>query len=355
VKSKNTTEEADNQEDDEEAFGQEADLVSQVQQLLQEYGDSADFIKEFVQNADDAGATSLGIFLLEEKFGIEQVVDPRAAALQGAAIYICCDNSLSSVDIGNMQRVGQSAKRMDATTSGRFGIGMNVMYRFCDCPQLLANDSLHFFDLMRMYVAQPGMRRGRKYGVDKVERNFPDSYKPFTSDKLPHRLKSYPTIFRLALRTQTSNLGMKQEFSEVVDELKQVAAAADRMLLFTRNLSLIEFHCNTELMYSHQTSLKDQEAHDKFWSGMPTSYLALKPGKMHLMMEHMSITSEGSEIKAEGNKFEAEWACTHRVGISDVAMQKILKDQFEKPYGVALLPHGAAAVRVKPFEEEPRS
>eukprot|EP00971_Amphidinium_carterae_P238921 4742596-Amphidinium_carterae.1 len=76
-------------EDETQAFGQEADLVAQVKQLLQEYGDSADLVKEFVQNTDDAGCHSLAFVIQEEKYGVEEIVDYRAASLQGPALYIC--------------------------------------------------------------------------------------------------------------------------------------------------------------------------------------------------------------------------------------------------------------------------
>jgi len=171
-------------------FGPEADLVSQVKQLLQEYGEGADLVKEFIQNADDAEGGSLTFIIQAETFGTERVVDPRTAALQGASLYVCSDKPLSQQDISWMQRVGYSKKRQEFSSSGRFGVGMNVMYRYCDCPQLLANASLHFFDLTRSFVSQPGLRRGRKFSDDKLCQNFPDSIAPFETEAT----REFPTL-----------------------------------------------------------------------------------------------------------------------------------------------------------------
>lgn len=84
--------------------------------------------------------------------------------------------------------------------------------------------------------------------------------------------------------------------------------------------------------------------------GFPTSLLELKPGPFKHYLARKTITSERPESTTRG-----EWAIAHRVGVSDDAMLKVLQEQFDQPHGVALLPHGAAAVRVSPVEKEPRA
>eukprot|EP00928_Gymnodinium_smaydae_P095838 TRINITY_DN8323_c0_g2_i1.p1 TRINITY_DN8323_c0_g2~~TRINITY_DN8323_c0_g2_i1.p1 ORF type:complete len:4833 (+),score=938.40 TRINITY_DN8323_c0_g2_i1:126-14624(+) len=323
-------------------FGQEADLVSQVKQLLQEYGESADLVKEFVQNSDDAGATSLTFIVDEESFGTETIIDPRVGALQGPAVYICSDKPLTDEDIANMQRVGASKKRLDFSSSGRFGVGLNVMYRFCDCPQLLANNCLHYFDLTRGHVAQPGGRRGRKFSRDAFRGNFPDSYAPFEGEVVG----KFPTVFRLALRTENSDLGLAYDIPSVVEELQQAACQADKMLLFARNLSRLEFYSGSDLMVAYQSEVKDMQGQAEFFKGLPSTPMQLKPGRLLSHLTHISITSETQESSQT-----AEWAITHRVGVTDDTMLKVLRQQFDKPGGVALFPHGAAAVRLHPYEE----
>eukprot|EP00929_Paragymnodinium_shiwhaense_P109155 TRINITY_DN754_c5_g1_i1.p1 TRINITY_DN754_c5_g1~~TRINITY_DN754_c5_g1_i1.p1 ORF type:complete len:4259 (+),score=1336.88 TRINITY_DN754_c5_g1_i1:96-12872(+) len=333
-----------------DTFGQEADLVSQIKQLLQEYGEGADLVKEFVQNSDDAGCEHV-VFILEEvQHPAEQLVDTRTAALQGPALYVCSDKVLTGQDIKNMQRVGHSKKRMDFFSSGRFGVGLNVMYRYCDCPQLLANDSLHFFDLTQAYVAQPGMRRGRKFTTDKFKEVFPDSYAPFLSETIG----KFPTVFRLPLRIKHSELGTEQDIEQVRGELQQAAAVADKMLLFARNLRTLEFYDSGDLLAKHASSVREKEKYDEFFKSLPATPLELKPGVMHSHLTQKIIETEFHE-SAGAPVLTTEWAITHRVGVTNEDMYNILKAQYEKPHGVALPPHGAAAVRVKPFELDPRS
>jgi sacsin len=135
-------------------FGQEANLVDQAKLLLSDYNSKDDVIKEFVQNTDDFGAEEPTFILCEKVHPHEKLVDERAEALQGPSLYICSSKPLKEEDIQRMQHVGRSDKRQGFHTSGRFGVGLNVMYRYSRCPQLLANGNLHFFDLTRSYVAR---------------------------------------------------------------------------------------------------------------------------------------------------------------------------------------------------------
>ncbi|CAK0907835.1 unnamed protein product [Prorocentrum cordatum] len=346
--------EADKAAQEEDGFGQEADLVAQVKQLLQEYGDHADLVQEFVQNTDDAGAREMAFFLDESEFGKETIVDSRAAELQGPALYIGSDKPLTAYDIGRMQCVGNSAKRMDWTSSGRFGVGLNVMYRYCDCPQLMANDRLHFFDLTRSFVAHGGGKRGRQFTVQKLRENFPDNHSPFEIDMA----KRFPTIFRMALRPKRSDLGVKMPLTTIREELKMAADLADKMLLFAKNLRKLEFWDGKKLIAAHEANLQDREGYESYMKSLPKSPIDLKPGVFNSYLGSKIITTERSVQVAEGDdeekaapaKVTAEWALSFRVGITDDKMFRVLKEQFEQPHGVALLPSAAAAVKVSPVE-----
>lgn len=80
-------------------------------------------------------------------------------------------------DIARMQCVGHSKKRLDFGSSGRFGVGLNVMYRYCDCPQLLANNALHYFDLTRTRMSWCPARSTadlRGWAIASSPRDLPD-------------------------------------------------------------------------------------------------------------------------------------------------------------------------------------
>ena len=211
-------------------------MHSQVKLILKDYNDKSDVVTEFVQNTDDFGATELTFVLSDEKFGAKRVVDSRCAALQGNAIYILSNKELREEDIKRMQRVGRSAKSVDFASTGRFGVGMNVFYRYSDCPQLFANGRIHFFDLTRNFVAKTNETRGKQFNRGKLEEMFPDSVQPFHS-----YIDDYPVVFRLPLRTRKSELGEKVELASVENDLRAVSANAFSMLLFAKSLQKLRF------------------------------------------------------------------------------------------------------------------
>ena len=87
----------------------------------------------------------------------------RIAKLQSPALYICSDKILNETEIAGLQCVGSSAKRTDFRSTRRYGVGLQMMmYRFCDCPQLLANGRLDFFDLLRSQVPCEGVQKSNQ-------------------------------------------------------------------------------------------------------------------------------------------------------------------------------------------------
>lgn len=337
------------EDDDNESFGQDANLVDQVKQLLRDYGARGDVIKEFVQNTDDFGADTLVFLYSGLEHNKDQIVDERAACLQGPALYICSNKALTPEDINRMQRVGRSDKRLDFSSTGRFGVGLNVMYRYSDCPQLLANGSLHFFDLTRRFVARDDDKRGKKYKVELLREHFPDSYEPFIVDGVDQ----YEVVFRLPLRTTRSEVGLRAEPILVKHELEEVAKTANTMLLFTRHLRRLLFKFDTQqqdLTPSHHTLIEHvaafenehHEAHENFFRGLPEELGALREHTLDLqVVVQKTITSVLGEERSK-----ERWAVAHFAQLSNEEAKDLCDQLYDQPNGVALLPLGAAAANL---------
>eukprot|EP00929_Paragymnodinium_shiwhaense_P071432 TRINITY_DN36310_c0_g2_i1.p1 TRINITY_DN36310_c0_g2~~TRINITY_DN36310_c0_g2_i1.p1 ORF type:complete len:2649 (+),score=501.17 TRINITY_DN36310_c0_g2_i1:813-7949(+) len=326
-------------DDDEDHFGQEAELVDQVAQLLEEYYGEGDVVSEFVQNTDDYGADGLVFHLSNERFRSERIVDSRAADLQGPALYICSTKELTPAAIKRMQQVGRSDKRLEFSSTGRFGVGLNVMYRWCECPQLYANGKLHFFDLTRQFVARgETARRGKQYVMQKLRENFVDSYEPFK-----RFVKQYPVVFRLALRTQNSHLGKKAGEAEVLSALKNVGAAADKMLLFTRHLQKIEFRRDGDLLAQHTLEIGDKRSHDNFFARLPDSLDTLRNSQLD---RHLSLVKTIRSTQQNSQAVAAQWFVVHRVSNSGNKLQQTMEEIYMQPHGTAVLPWGAAAAKI---------
>ncbi|CAJ1439474.1 unnamed protein product, partial [Effrenium voratum] len=325
---------------DEDAFGQEADLVDQIALLLKDYSGRSDVVAEFVQNTDDFGASELKFVLSKERHVKDRVVDKRCENLQGPALYICSNKPLGEEDILRMQKVGGSAKQFEFASTGRFGVGLNVMYRYSECPQLCANGRLHFFDVSRSFVAREGQRRGKQYDLRQLQENFPDSLAPFEAFR-----KKYPVVFRLPLRTQRSKLGEAVTPEEVQRDLQQVAEEASSMLLFAKWLRSIRLETSgagTGLICQHTVSMDQaqEKAHQEFFNSLPTTVQQVS--KLQKDMTVCVWKRIASSLATKQSTVRA-WVVVYNLALSSEPLRTLCRSLFDKALGGALLPLAAAA------------
>ncbi|CAJ1408234.1 unnamed protein product, partial [Effrenium voratum] len=325
----------DAQADD--AFGQESNLVDQIKRLLNDYSSRSDVVAEFVQNTDDFGASELKFMLSNDFHPKDQVVDKRCEDLQGPALYICSNKPLAEEDIARMQKVGGSAKQNDFASTGRFGVGLNVMYRYSDCPQLCANGYLHFFDVSRSFVAREGQRRGKKFDLTKLQNTFPDSFAPFQA-----LCSEYPVVFRLPLRTERSELGEATTPEAVEGDLQEVSAEASKMLLFAKWLRSIRIEGMTGLLCEHTVSFQEGQAgsHDDFFASLPSTV-----EEVTCQQNDISL-SVSKQIASQvcGESSVRSWMVVYTLALASEPLRQLCGVLFHKALGGALLPLAAAAV-----------
>ncbi|CAE8696580.1 unnamed protein product [Polarella glacialis] len=328
---------------EEDAFGQEADLVDEVKRLLSDYSGQADVFAEFVQNTDDFGAEEFYSVLCPKSFATERIVDERSAELQGPSLYICSSKPLQDEDIRQMQRVGRSGKRLDFGSAGRFGVGLNVMYRYSDCPQLLANGWLHFFDLTKSFVAR-GERRGRQFRTDDLRRDFPHTMEPFLASGLADR---YPVVFRLPLRRRRSELGSPVSARDLKVDLRAIAVKSEEMLLFTKHLKKLTFQDDGGLIAEHDVTFEqagDEANYGNFFRNLPATLTELEAAQQDTkLVVKKSIQSRITTEQGLATS-KVQWVVAHHVQLSSQATRALAQQLFDG--GTALLPHGAAAAKL---------
>ena len=192
-------------EDDEgEEFGQKEELTQRLNYILREYPRDMTFLKELLQNADDAGAKRLYIILDKRRHSDEKVISEEWKELQGPALLFWNDLSFSEEDLKGIQKIGLGSKRDDPDKIGQYGIGFNVVYHFTDCPSFVTNDRLCILDPHHYYIAQNKiMKPGRIYkDLNKMWHRFPDmrsSYLLNDLDEFPLEFRD-GSLFRLPLR-----------------------------------------------------------------------------------------------------------------------------------------------------------
>ena len=87
-------------------------------------------MQEIIQNADDAGATTVK-FLLDSRanhYGTTSLYKPELAKFQGPALYAQNDALFTEDDWEGIESLMQSKKKEDPLKVGRFGIGFNSVY-----------------------------------------------------------------------------------------------------------------------------------------------------------------------------------------------------------------------------------
>ena len=190
-------------------YGQEEDLCDRLSNILRGYHADSSIFKEFIQNADDAGASEIAFVLDRRKFEDKKLLSQETnwKKLQRMPSLLVFNNKkFSDDDIRSITRLGRGSKQDTPETIGRFGIGFNVAYHITDCPVFVSHSEggvpEHFcvFDPTLQYA--PGSSRsnpGRRWELSKKQGDlttlFVDQMQPFSEETLELLSRTCPGSF----------------------------------------------------------------------------------------------------------------------------------------------------------------
>ncbi len=225
-----------------ESFGQEERLTVRLRGLIRAYPRSVGIVKEFLQNADDAGATWLRVIWDEREHPRGLLPDPRMGLLQGPALLFVNDQVFRAADLDAIRRIGESSKSALGPKTGRFGLGFNTAYNVTDHPSFVSGGSAVAFDPHRRSCSSEGEGTGRRWELADLWQFAPDWLHAFSAGGLRVGAAEFVgTIFRLPLRD-----AVQARSSEICDEpferehfeqmLRDLSEAGDELLLFARNV-----------------------------------------------------------------------------------------------------------------------
>jgi hypothetical protein len=225
-----------------ESFGQEERLTVRLRGLIRAYPRSVGIVKEFLQNADDAGATWLRVIWDEREHPRELLPDPRMAALQGPALLFVNDQVFRPADLDAIRRIGESSKSALGPKTGRFGLGFNTAYNVTDHPSFVSGRFAVAFDPHHRSCSSDGEGTGRRWELADLWQFAPDWLHGFSGAGLSAGAAEHPaTIFRLPVRD-----AVQARSSEICEEpferehfeqmLRDLGDAGDELLLFARNI-----------------------------------------------------------------------------------------------------------------------
>ena len=221
-------------------FEQREDLTKRIKGLIREYPKSIGIFKEFIQNADDAGAREVKIFIDWRDHARSSLPTPELQALMGPALMVFNDAVFTSEDLANIQRISQEGKLDQMDKTGRFGLGFNTCYNVTDYPCLVTRDGLHIFDPHRRINPQDA-----GIGLELIPEIWAEYTALLRLFELAGLTKGQPyfdgTIFRLPLRTEqhasvskiSSDPFRKQDLEEIV---AQAYSESAELLLFLKHV-----------------------------------------------------------------------------------------------------------------------
>ncbi|KAF9191665.1 hypothetical protein BGZ51_006884 [Haplosporangium sp. Z 767] len=243
-----------------EIWAQKENIVDRIKGILNDYDPESIFV-EFLQNAEDAGATEFACMLDQREFDTEKLFCEEMAAWQGPALVFFNNAEFTEEDFKALSKLGVGGKRGDPSKIGRYGLGFNSVYHFTDVPSVLSGSHIGFFDPHRKYLPKnntadgPVGRGGIRCNFQKLrlDKTFVDQampYKDLFGCNMVDHFKG--TIFRIPLRTENSQSGFGRNWTipRVQDMLRRWAEDAKVGTLFLEKIQTIKLEDGDYVKYS---------------------------------------------------------------------------------------------------------
>ena len=367
-----------------EDFGQHEDICDRLNGILTQYEPNVSIFREFVQNAEDAGATEIAFIIDRRTYHPSQSLFSKHEnwkALQSMpALLVFNNRQFTDEDIRGIAKVGIGGKRGQIDKIGRFGIGFNVAYHITDTPTLVSFSAggvpEHFCLFDPNKACLPYNTKDNPGRVWKNEPNmkiyqFDDQMSPFLMDMIPRMAEKEPgsfqdlhknenwkkgyTIFRFPLTRASSELKWKSKLSGcnmTVDKLRKLSQSlineAAEMLLFLNNIrriSVFEISQNGEVTYHSSTHAKPltlipQPTPESFAESVMKAQSLMKNNQhppSFSVVHFLTVTANNYH----GEEVETRWLVSKRFGSTDLP-----ENNIKEGYKQSLLPIAGVAASV---------
>ncbi|KAL3643316.1 hypothetical protein CASFOL_014131 [Castilleja foliolosa] len=233
-----------------EDFGQKVDLTRRIREVLSNYPEGTTVLKELIQNADDAGATTVRLCLDRRTHGVDSLLSDSLSQWQGPALLAYNDAVFTEEDFLSISRIGGSSKQAKAWKTGRFGVGFNSVYHLTDLPSFVSGKHVVLFDPQGVYLpnissANPGKRID--YVSASAISSYTDQFIPYCGFGCDMKNPFHGTLFRFPLRNadQAANSMLsKQAYlaDDVSSMFVQLYEEGILLLLFLKSVLSIEMY-----------------------------------------------------------------------------------------------------------------
>jgi len=344
-------------------FGQRERLTTRLRRILAAYPCHRELLNEMLQNADDAGASTVHFIKDPRQHGVERLFDPAWKSMQGPALCIYNNRAFTETDLDAIQRLGEGRKGTDPNATGQYGVGFNCVYHLTDVPSFLTGGpdpggSLCIFDPHARYV--PGAtcdEPGRRFAeVPRLRKIFTDVFSCYLEDSGFDLTNG--TMFRLPLRNEAmaeaSELSDQPVTLDTVDELfKQLRPEIFDSLLFlnsVQSVHLSDVNSSSGQLTNTYTvqalmSEQDAKAKEEFVQNAKTVAKAIASGLLQLCDIHERSVTYAVTLSDNRGCWE-KWLVSQRFGFGgDTEIPSAVDEAFRRG-DMMLMPRGAAAALV---------
>ncbi|RHZ79540.1 hypothetical protein Glove_144g93 [Diversispora epigaea] len=241
------------------SYGQNETLISSIRNIIKDYPFESIF-KEFLQNADDAGAKRFHVIVDGRSHPTNSLLCDEMKSWQGPAILIFNDAIFEESDFDSLMQIRVGGKQDDDTKIGKHGLGFNSCYHFTDFPSFISGDSIAFLDPQEKFLPKKNdfPQRGiigsfPRNGI----RNFSerDQFIPYDgTEGIDFKSTFNGTLFRIPLRQQPSKISDRIfSVNEVQELFIKIKSNITSQFLFLRNIEKIEVSSISDATSSCQT------------------------------------------------------------------------------------------------------
>ena len=252
-------------------YGQQENLCDRINSLLDKYPNDTAIFKEFIQNAEDAGASEIAFILDQREFSAEDgelfsESENWSKLHKSPSLLIYNNKTMTEDDLIGITKLGRGNKRDSLESIGRFGVGFNVAYHITDCPMFVSYgpggvpENFCVLDPTCQYAPRateraPGQRW--KLTNEKYIKQFSKQLKPFLdtetfgkfqkfSNSCMSELNEECVVFRLPLTKSGSHFPKSRllpnsymPVNKLQTLLESLAEDAHKLPLFIKNLKCI--------------------------------------------------------------------------------------------------------------------
>lgn len=282
-------------------FGQSESLVQNISESILKYYQKKNFFSEYIQNAEDSGATCIDFILDESFYPDKSVISETAHVLQGPSLVVRNNSIFTEEDFEGITRLKRSEKSKKPNKIGRFGMGLSTAYYYSNTILLLSCNDFVLLDPQSSYVPQPYAGEGGiRMKYDKAQ-HFRDQYRPFFSYGFNPSSFFNGTLFRLPLRMKDQKTNFKyvdkpdptiQSIADSIEVLFEEDECS-KLMYFLRNIRLVRFYRKCDIWKTIRLLFQMKNDVTSRFALYPYSVFA----NIILMLESLSMVEIGSITK----------------------------------------------------------